>query len=152
MNNFLIAAVFFITCLIFPNLYAQEGKKSNDEKIDNIEQLAPKEVFLLLQQDSVLMIDVREKTELATISYDVDSIIHIPVSDFLNKFEIQSKEFSANTKLIIACRSGRRSQKIAKELQKKGYLFVYNLKEGIIEWEKQGFKVKKEKAVEKNEK
>ena len=146
MKNFLFALVCCLTYFILPNLYGQEGGKNNHRKIDNIEQLSPKDAFLLLQQDSVVIIDVREKDELAIISYDVDSIVHIPLSDFENIFETQSNDFSKNTKLIIACRSGRRSQKIAKVLQKKGYLFVYNLKGGIIEWEKQGFKVKKEKS------
>jgi rhodanese-related sulfurtransferase len=44
----------------------------------------------------------------------------------------------------MACRSGQRSQRIAKILLEKRYSKIYNLKGGIIEWEAQKMKVKKE--------
>ena len=133
-------------------LQAQTNTENNYEKMDDIEQLSPKEAIHLLKKDSVVMIDVREKQEIEAVAYDVDSILHIPVSNFEEIFEIQSKTFLKSTNIIVACRSGRRSQKIAKILKEKGYVSVYNLKGGIIEWEKQHLKVKKSSLETKDKK
>jgi len=46
-----------------------------------------------------------------------------------------------NSKIILYCRSGRMSQIAAEELVSLGYTNIWNLREGMVEWEQAGFKV-----------
>lgn len=137
--------LFFVSFLIV-SIQTIKAQENDFQKIDKIEQITPQKVIQLLEKDSAIMIDVREIEELEILSYDMDSIINIPLKDLSNFdiiFEKQSKSFSKNKKIILVCRSGRRSQRAAKILLQKGYSSVYNLKGGIIEWEKQKMKVKR---------
>jgi rhodanese-related sulfurtransferase len=134
--------LFFISFFILATqtIKAQENKS---QKIDKIEQITPKQAIQLLENNNALMIDVREIEELEILSYNVDSIINIPLSNFEIEFENKSFNIIKNRKIILVCRSGKRSQRVAKFLLKKGYSSVYNLRGGIIEWEKQKMKVKR---------
>jgi phage shock protein E len=48
-----------------------------------------------------------------------------------------------NTKIVLYCRSGHMSQIAAEKLVALGYTDVWNLKGGIVDWEKEGFEVQK---------
>ncbi len=77
------------------------------------------------------LIDVREAYE-----YDIANLQGelIPLS----KIAEQSKQIDRNKKVVIHCRSGKRSADAIRELQNL-YHFdnLYNLKGGILEWSKQ---------------
>ncbi|WP_157699009.1 rhodanese-like domain-containing protein [Bernardetia litoralis] len=135
--------VFFLITFLILGMQFAKAQKSEENKHLKITQLTPQQAMQLLENKDAIMIDVREIEELKIISYDVDTIINIPLSNFEMEFERQSKSFSKNKRLIIVCRSGRRSQKAAQILLAKEYSQIYNLKGGIIEWERQKMKVKK---------
>ena len=44
-----------------------------------------------------------------------------------------------NAKVILYCRSGRMSQIAAEELVSLGYTNIWNLKNGMVEWEQAGY-------------
>jgi len=46
-----------------------------------------------------------------------------------------------DAKVILYCRSGRMSQIASEELVALGYTNVWNLKEGMVQWEQAGFKL-----------
>jgi phage shock protein E len=46
-------------------------------------------------------------------------------------------------KIVLYCRSGHMSQIAAEDLVSKGYTNVWNLKGGMIDWEKDGFEIQK---------
>lgn len=48
-----------------------------------------------------------------------------------------------NAKIVLYCRSGHMSQIAAEKLVLLGYTDVWNLKGGMIEWEKEGFELQK---------
>ena len=48
-----------------------------------------------------------------------------------------------DAKIVLYCRSGHMSQIAAEKLVVLGYTNVWNLKGGMMEWEKQGFDVEK---------
>jgi rhodanese-related sulfurtransferase len=45
--------------------------------------------------------------------------------------------------ILLYCRSGNRSTVAAEILNRNGFKKLYNLKHGIIDWEKRGYKVVK---------
>jgi len=46
-------------------------------------------------------------------------------------------------KIVLYCRSGHMSQIAAEDLVSQGYTNVWNLKGGMIDWEKDGFEIQK---------
>jgi rhodanese-related sulfurtransferase len=48
-----------------------------------------------------------------------------------------------NAKIVLYCRSGHMSQIAAEKLLGLGYINVWNLKGGMVEWEKAGFDLDK---------
>lgn len=87
-----------------------------------------------------LLVDVRERDEVAQLAYDVPNIVNIPLSEF----EVRYKELPFNKYLVIVCKTGRRSLRAAGFLINKGYDTekVVNMKHGIIRWVQKGFPTK----------
>jgi phage shock protein E len=46
-------------------------------------------------------------------------------------------------KIVLYCRSGHMSQIAAEDLVSQGYTNVWNLKGGMVDWEKDGFEIQK---------
>lgn len=87
------------------------------------------ELHGLLQKESVALVDVREPEELEETGF-IPGAVNIP----LGQIEKRAVEISRDRKVVIYCRSGRRSAEAAKLLTEKGYTDVYNLEGGITAW------------------
>ena len=87
--------------------------------------------------EGALLVDVREKDEVAQLSYDVSEILHIPLSEFENRYP----EIPKDRKVVMMCRSGGRSLRAAGFLINHGYNAdqVVNMQFGIIRWVQKGF-------------
>jgi len=96
-------------------------------------------IFDLLENET-LLVDVREKDELAVASYDVKNQINIPLSEFEHRFT----EIPTDKMVIVACRAGARSAKAIQFLVQNGYNeeLLVNLQGGIMAWEQNGLKTK----------
>lgn len=97
------------------------------------------EAFTLVSNGAT-MVDVREADELAEIAYDVKGISHVPLSTLENNFSSISK----TNHVILACKSGNRSQKAFNLLQEKGYANITNMEGGMMAWESAGLPVIKD--------
>lgn len=75
------------------------------------------------------LIDVRELSEY--LEYNINAE-HIPMGDILGRiFQI-----SKDKKVVVHCRSGRRSAQVIERLQAEyPYDNLYNLKGGILAWQ-----------------
>jgi rhodanese-related sulfurtransferase len=82
-----------------------------------------------------LLVDVREQDEVDTLSYDVNDLIHIPLSEFEDRFQ----EIPRDREIVMVCRSGARSLRAAAYLLHHGYENVVNMQFGIIRWVQKGF-------------
>jgi rhodanese-related sulfurtransferase len=85
-----------------------------------------------------LLVDVRERDEVAQLAYDVPNIVNIPLSEFENRFH----ELPKDQELVMVCRGGGRSLKATYYLMNMGYDNVANMQHGIIRWVQRGFPTK----------
>ncbi len=87
-----------------------------------------------------LLVDVREREEVAQLAYDVPNIVNIPLS----KFESRYEELPFDKEMVMVCRDGGRSLRTAGFLINNGYdpFKVVNMKHGIIRWVQKGFPTK----------
>lgn len=77
----------------------------------------------LVKESNTILVDVREKSE-----YDqghLDGAINIPYTEIGIKIEQYTKD--KDTKIIVYCLSGKRSQMAYDILENKGFKNIYNL-------------------------
>ena len=101
-----------------------------------IQHVTPKEAWELIQQGT-LLVDVREGDEVAQKRYDTSRYLHLALSTLPENFS----QIPTNEKVIIACRSGVRSQKAIDFLLGQGYTHLANLEGGILAWEEAGLPI-----------
>lgn len=90
-----------------------------------------------LLSDKAILLDVREDYELAELAYLSEGMLHIPLSELESRY----KELPHDKMLIVACRTGNRSQKAIDQLAELGVSNTLNLAGGILVWQGQGFPV-----------
>ncbi len=93
-------------------------------------------------QEGALLVDVREHDEVAQLAYDVPNLLHIPLSQFEERFN----EIPKDNKVVMVCRSGGRSLRAAGFLVNHGYENVVNMQHGMIRWAQKGFPTKGDTA------
>ena len=65
--------------------------------------------------------------------------LSIPYDQIAESQYLAQLPIDKNSKIVLYCRSGRMSQIAAEELVSQGYTNVWNLKDGMVEWEQAGF-------------
>ena len=88
--------------------------------------------------EGALLVDVREATEAAALAFDVDTLVHLPLS----QFEQRWAELPRDRELVLVCETGARSLKATYFLQYQGYDHVANMGGGLVKWMTKGFPVK----------
>ena len=98
---------------------------------DNEENISVLGALKLLDHEGVLFLDVRTPQE---FNYEgsIKNALLIPINDLEKK--ISMLEYYKDKRIIVYCRSGRRS-KIATEILKKKNFNALNLEGGFIAWE-----------------
>lgn len=94
-----------------------------------------------------LLVDVRENDEVEQLAFDVPELLHIPLSEFEDRFE----DIPTQREVILACKSGGRSFRATAFLMHHGYTQVVNMKHGLIRWVQKGFPVKGDPKVVLND-
>ncbi|TXG38928.1 rhodanese-like domain-containing protein [Seonamhaeicola maritimus] len=121
--SFPVFTVFFLGC--------QETEKTEAVL------LSAEEMKTMLEDKSLLLIDVRTPKEFA--EGHIKNAINI---DFYSEtFKEDIKKLDPNVPVLLYCRSGGRSGKTAKMLQKTGFKKSFDLKGGILKWKEQGFEI-----------
>ena len=94
---------------------------------------------LSLSKTKAVLLDAREKKEY-TVSHLEDAILvgfdHFEVAQTIAKLPTDK-----NTKIVVYCSLGIRSEIVADKLIKEGYTNVFNLYGGIFEWKNNNFQV-----------
>jgi len=97
-------------------------------KMGEIKEITPSEVEQMMNNDNIVIIDVREDEEVAQGM--IENAKHIPLGDVPEKVSELDKE----KEYILVCRSGRRSLNASKYMDEHGFK-VINMKGGMLEWE-----------------
>lgn len=86
----------------------------------------------LIDMQEVQIIDVRTQAEYQSGHlFDAENIdVNSP------EFEALIENLDKNKPVCVYCKSGGRSAKAAKILEQKGFKKVYDLKGGIVKWQK----------------
>jgi rhodanese-related sulfurtransferase len=121
-NLMLVAALAVILVLIL--------KTEIGQRLSNIPQLNVNEAVRLMNDDNVVLLDVRENSEYS--SGHIRDSIHIPIAS-LNK-RVSELEKYKNKQILAYCRSGSRSNTACRSLSKLGFENVSNMAGGIMSW------------------
>ncbi|MBL0095363.1 MAG: rhodanese-like domain-containing protein [Bacteroidetes bacterium] len=119
-----IAGIFIVSC---NSTSSQAHFKSEKESVTVSEASA-------MLTENTLLIDVREPEEIAEQSFDVKNCIHIP----LGTLESKIKSIPQDKQVIVACRSGKRSQEAFDLLKTNGFTNIANLEGGMNAWSEAG--------------
>ncbi|MDO9098030.1 MAG: rhodanese-like domain-containing protein [Candidatus Methanoperedens sp.] len=96
----------------------------------------------MIDRGEVFILDVRTQEE-----YDAGHIkgsTRIPVQDIpAQELDEAIAKIPRDRKLLVYCRTARRSAQASEILVNNGFAQVYNMKGGIVEWTKAGYEVVK---------
>jgi len=70
-----------------------------------------------------------------------DTDLSIPYNQITEPANFAQLPADKTAKIVLYCRSGRMSAIAAEELVKLGYTNIWNLKGGMLEWERAGFEI-----------
>ena len=88
--------------------------------------------------EGAILVDVRENAEVKELSFNVPNLIHIPLTEFEDRFN----EVPKDKEVVLVCKEGSRSLKATYFLINHGWTNVYNMQHGLIRWVQKGFPTK----------
>ncbi len=89
-------------------------------------------------KEGALIVDVRSKSEVKNVTFDVPNYLNIPIEEFEERYS----EILKDQEIVMVCLSGERSLRTTYFLMNVGYKNVYNMRNGIIKWASKGFPIK----------
>ena len=134
--DFLYADEQLFTTITLIVLTAFLGGNIVTDKLKKYEDLDANAATSLMDDESMIILDVREKKERK--SGYINGSLHIPLSDVKS----QLSKLDKNKSILVYCRSGSRSAHIAGLLTRNEYEKVYNLKGGIQAWKRAKMPIK----------
>jgi len=121
-NRIMVAALLVILTLIL--------KTEIGLKLNNVPQLNVNDAVRLMNDDDVVILDVRESSEYS--AGHIRDSIHIPIGALSKR--VNELEKYKNKKILAYCRSGNRSNTACRTLSKQGFENVNNMSGGVISW------------------
>lgn len=113
-------------------------KRNRSTIKSKVKDISPSEAQDLIQNNkdnpSFLLLDVRTPEEFQQSHLNGAKLIDF----YANNFTKEIMELDKSKKYLIYCRTGVRSSKTMKLMEKAGFKEVYNLSGGITRWNKSG--------------
>ncbi|WP_299156653.1 rhodanese-like domain-containing protein [uncultured Tenacibaculum sp.] len=131
---FLKAANVIFCLLISINCFSQKNLKQLLKK-HNTESLPYISIAELKKENNVILLDAREPKEFA-VSH-LKNAICVGYDFFNLENTLKKLPENKNTKIVVYCSLGIRSEDIAEKIQAAGFSNVFNLYGGIFEWKNQ---------------
>lgn len=104
--------------------------------LEEAKQICPTTTRRLVGEGA-LLVDVRERAEVARTAFDVPAIVNIPLSELEQRWS----ELPKDRELVMVCQGGGRSLKATYFMQYHGYTRVSNMEGGILKWMRKDFPV-----------
>jgi len=101
-------------------------------RTSGVGSVSPMDATQLMNHENAIVVDVREDKEI--VNGSILNAVHVPFSDLQN--QLKKLEKYKQKPVIVACRSGHRSNSACNALRKNGFEKVYNLRGGIVGWQK----------------
>jgi len=131
-----LLSLILIAMLAFLVSCAGQAVTTNPEPtIPSYTDVTSEEAYAMISQQEVVVLDVRTQEE-----YDsghIPDALLIPLSEL----ESQLDELNTTDHILVYCRSGHRSKEAASILVTNGFIHVYNMEGGMLQWQAQGFPV-----------
>ncbi|HAJ91907.1 MAG TPA: hypothetical protein DCO71_04710 [Gammaproteobacteria bacterium] len=102
------------------------------ERISGITAVAPGEATRMINHDNALMIDMRDDKDYR--EGHIVNAIHAPASSGNDTGKLEKYR---DKPVIVYCQRGQRSAAYCSKLKKQGFESVYNLKGGLLAWQKE---------------
>ena len=112
----------------------QNEKSSGQDAASKISLISPEDLNKI--NKDILLIDVRTPGEYASGHLENSVNINFRASNFKDLIG----ELDKNQDVYVYCKVGGRSASAAKTMEDMGFNKIYDLKGGIMQWEKNGFK------------
>jgi rhodanese-related sulfurtransferase len=123
--NHLLLVGGFVALLVA--VFINEFKNASQ----NFSRLTPAGAIQLINNEDVVLLDVREPAE--TSGGKISKSIQIPVGSVAQRVGELDKHKNKN--VIVYCKTGARSGLACRELNKAGFEKVYSLSGGITAWQ-----------------
>jgi rhodanese-related sulfurtransferase len=98
------------------------------QRISGIAEVGPSEATRMLNHDNAVMIDMRDDKDYR--EGHIVNAVHAPDNNNVKPDKYRDRP------LIVYCRSGNRSSVYCNKLRKQGFESVYNLKGGVLAWQR----------------
>lgn len=102
---------------------------SIDKKFPEVRSMSTDELAGILENETILLIDVRQNEEFTVSS----------IRGARNIEDAKNVSAAPDTKIIVYCSAGYRSAEFASQLQQAGYSGVFNLRGSLFEWANKGY-------------
>lgn len=134
-NHWVMASgLFIVTILLIQDLIDAMFRKHKT--------VSPTEAVVLMNDDSTIVVDVREPNEFA--EGHIEGARNIPLA----KIDERAGELQSNkaTPIIVTCQSGTRSLTAGKKLTSLGFTQVHEMKGGMFAWKDQNLPITKKRG------
>ena len=105
--------------------------------IEGVKHITPQNALKELQNETAIMIDVREETEFKLLSIPLNNVFYYPLSGIVD----QIQKISTDKPIIVVCNAGVRSTKVVNLFNRNDFPPSANLDGGIIMWKALGLPV-----------
>jgi len=129
-HPFLTLSLFAITALLAGGEFRR--------RMSGVKEVSAGEAVQLINHANAIMIDMRNDKDYR--DGHIVSAVHTPVQK--NNIPEKVEKYRDQT-LIVYCRSGQQSLPLCRQLRKQGFETVYNLKGGILAWQRADLPVSK---------
>ena len=101
------------------------------QRISGVREIGPADATRMLNHDNAIMVDMRDSKD-----YHEGHIVNALHVSAGNEDSTVKLEKYRNRPLIVYCQRGQRSTALCNKLRKQGFESVYNLKGGVLGWQK----------------
>lgn len=103
------------------------------QKIHGSNQISAQQAVQLHNQDNAIIVDIRDKAAYQT--GHITGAIHKTIE----KMQATSLDLDKDKSIILVCKNGNESSKLANTMKHNGYTNVCILKDGITGWQNASF-------------